>query len=321
MRGITLWIAVLWLVSEAGLARADDRFTVSPDYPRRSWHPAAPDGTGGGAPAPRPAPPSWGPGVPTPAPVGLPAPGAFPRECYDVCAPCPSRTLEVGARGRWWRACASGDLYITLGGEPGTANNLDLRDDLDLDGANAWTAEVDVRLGRHRARFAYEDLSFSGTATFERARIYHGFTYPAGERVESEVSLRSFDASYEFQAVGGDRTILGAGVGGRLWTLDTRLRGTTSGLDEERGFTHVLPFGGATAYHRLGTFALTAGARVGFLSDTRWMLDLEAGLAWRPCASVVLSLGWRRLEFSFDETTNTGDLVFSGPYLGLSASF
>jgi hypothetical protein len=180
---------------------------------------------------------------------------------------------------------------------------------------------VDVRLDRHRVRLAYEDLSFSGTTTFDRSRVYHGVTYPAGERVESDVSLRLLEAGYDYEVVGGDRTNVWAGVAGWVWTFDSKLQGTTSGLDESRGFTHALPVATFAAHHRFGNFAVSAGARGGLIDTDRYAIDLEAGVAWQPTPFMVLSLGWRWMNFAFHETTNVGDLTFSGPYLGLSASF
>ena len=321
MRALLVAAAVLSLAPSAWA----DGFTVSPDYPRRSWHPGTPDGTGA-APAPWPTAPApavapWGPSPRAVGPYAAPCAPPCPAETYDVCDPCGRRTLAIGARGRWWRASACGSMFITRGGEPGSAQTLNLCDDLDLERGNAWLAGVDVRLDRHRARFAYEDLSFSGTNTFDRSRVYHGVTYPAGERVESDVSLRLFEAGYEYQVLGGDRANVWAGVSGWVWTFDSQLKGTTSGLDESRGFTHILPVATLAAHERFGPFALSAGVRGGLLDSDRWALDLEAGLAWRPCNAVVLTLGWRRLEFAFHETTNVADMVFSGPFLGLSASF
>jgi hypothetical protein len=327
MRALLVAVAVLVSCAPAALA---DGFTVSPDYPRRSWHPAGPDGTGG-SPPPREAPLlPLAPGVPAgtydlgayPRPSAPPPCAApCPAETYDVCDPCARHTLEIGGRGRWWRARAYGSMFITRGGEPGSGQTLNLCDDLDLERGNSWLAEVDVRLDRHRARFAYEDISSSGTNVLDRSRVYHGVTYPAGERVESDLSLRLFEAGYEYQLVGGDRTNVWAGLQGWVWTFDSSLKGTTSGLDESRGFTHLLPVATLSVLERFGAFALSGSVRGGLLDTDRWALDLEAGLAWRPCRAVVLTLGWRRLEFAFHETTNVADLVFSGPFLGLSASF
>ena len=327
-----LLLVAVAVVSFAPAALADG-FSVGSEYPRRSWHPAGPDGAGG-SPAPWPTgpvyaePPSFGAaparGVgPCAPPPCAPPPCAppCPAETYDVCDPCARHTLAIGARGRWWRAGACGSMFITRGGEPGSAQTLNLCDDLDLERGNAWLVGIDVRLDRHRARFAYEDLSFSGTNVLDRSRVYHGVTYPAGERVESDLSLRLFEAGYEYQVVGGDRTNVWAGLSGWVWTFDSQLKGTTSGLDESRGFTHILPVATLSAQERFGAFALSGAVRGGMIDTDRWALDLEAGVAWRPVQGLVLTLGWRRLQFDFHETTNVADLVFSGPFLGLSASF
>jgi hypothetical protein len=51
------------------------------------------------------------------------------------------------------------------------------------------------------------------------------------------------------------------------------------------------------------------------------VIDLSGGIGVRLWDRLSLDLGWRWTRFVFDETPNEGDLVFSGPYVGLTVDF
>ena len=215
-------------------------------------------------------------------------------------------------------------MFITIGGEPGTATTIDFEDDLDLDAGDLPLVGFDVGYGRHRLRFAYEPLSFSGRTTLDRDVIWHGATYPAGERVDSEMSVTLYRAGWDYRLLGREgASALRAGVQAEAWTFEGRLEGKTSGLDERRQFTHFFPLLTVTGETRSGPWRFAASAAGGGLATDRWHLDLEAtvGLRSNGRPTLGLDVGWRWTRFQFHETTNEADMTFQGPFVAATLDF
>lgn len=222
-------------------------------------------------------------------------------------------------RTRYWHPWPSGDVFITLGGEPNTASTVDLKDDLDLDAGNEWMVGADVRMGRHRIRFAYEPLSFEGKNVLDRPVIYHGVTYPAGSSVTSDIDLTLYEAGYQYALVDKCNDTLWGGLAAWVWTYDGTMK--TTGIDESRSFTHVYPVATFSGEHRFGNWKVAGGVNVGGLATDRYVVDLEASAGVRLFGHLDLEVGYRWMEFDFHETTNKASMNFSGPFAGIAYEF
>ncbi len=249
------------------------------------------------------------------APVCSPSP-----VCEPACSP-----WSFGAFGRYWHPAITGEILITLGGEPGSGSRVDTQDDLDLDAADAFEVGLSVGYRRHRAFLSYEWIPFSGSSILDRPIVYHGVTYPKGEHVESDVELTFWKLGYDYAFVGDPQAKSGltmrGGLAAWLWDYDGRLQGTDSGIDESRTFSHVLPVATIAAEGAFGVFHVAGRASGGLLASDRYVVDLEASVGVTLWKTLSLDVGYRWMNFAFHETTNEADLTLYGPFAGISLAF
>ena len=238
--------------------------------------------------------------------------------------PAPSFSLEILPIFRYWRPSLSGNMTITAGGQPGSGSRVDFSDDLDLGTVNAFEGGISVLLGRHELGARYDPSSFHGDATLDRTIVFHGTTYPTGERASSDVSLDFAIPEYSYRLWSLDGADLQAGIRGYIWTFDAELRGSGSGggLDENRSFTHALPAGFFTLANSWGSWGISGTAAGGLIASDRYVADFEAGIGYSLFQNhVELDLGYRWLRTEFHETTNLGALTESGLLVSVLARF
>jgi hypothetical protein len=215
-------------------------------------------------------------------------------------------------------------MTITAGGQPGSGSRVDFSDDLDLGTANAFEGGVNLRLGPHELGVRYDPSSFHGDATLDRTIVFHGATYPAGDRVSSDVSIDFIIPEYDYRFWSLNGTDLRGGIRGYIWTFDSELRASGAGgvLDESRSFTHALPAGFFTLADSWRSWRISGTAAGGLIASDRYVADFEAGIGY--CLfddHVELSLGYRWLRTEFHETTNLGALTESGLLVSVLARF
>jgi hypothetical protein len=244
----------------------------------------------------------------------FPSPPAAPAFYPDI---------SIVAHVTYWRPSPGGSIEITRGGGSGSGSRIDLSDGLDLGTADTPEGGVDVIWRTHRFSLAYEPLEYSGRTTLARPLIFHGATYPAGERVASDVALDFWIPRYDYEFVHLADVDFRAGLQLYVWQFDAHLTGSGSSgaIDQHRAFTHVMPaFTMAGGWGR-GPWRLDAGFAGGVIGSDRYSLDLEGGLAWRPLHLFDLEIGYHWLKFRFHETTNVGDITSQGPFVGASFYF
>jgi hypothetical protein len=239
--------------------------------------------------------------------------------CATACGCRPRRAFSASARAEARLLFPSGDFRITLGGEPLTGTTIDLRDDLALDPTVAPRVSAAVEWGRHRFHAAWERFAFGGETTLERDVVYHGRTFSAGERVDSEVELEHGLLGWETCVLRRPGAHLWAGVAGWVWRFDSRLESETTGAVEDRGFSHAFPVATASGALDLGFASLRGRVAAGGLASDRFVVDADVGLERRFLRDRAgLRLSWAFLLLEFHETTNEATIVAHGPALSLS---
>jgi hypothetical protein len=242
--------------------------------------------------------------------------------CAARCACPPRRAFRATAQAEARVLFPSGDMRITLGGEPLTGTTVDLRDDLALDPTVAPRVTAAVEWGRHRVHGLWERFAFCGETTLDRDVVYHGRTFSAGERVDSEVSLEHGLLGWETRLLGRPRGALWAGVGAWVWRFDSRVESETTGIVEERGFSHAFPVATASGSFDAGFASVVGRATGGLLASDRFVVDADLGLErrfLRDRLAVRLAYAFHLLEFH--ETTNEATIVAHGPSLAVSFDF
>jgi hypothetical protein len=247
----------------------------------------------------------------------------------DVSTPPPRvqaqpSSLEILPIFRYWRPSLSGNMTITAGGRPGSGGRVDFSRDLDLGTANAFEGGLSLLLESHELGVRYDPSSFHGDATLDRTIVYHGATYPAGERVSSDVSLDFVIPEYSYRFWNLDGADLRAGIRGYIWTFGSELKGSGPGgvLDESRSFTHALPAGFFTLADSWRSWRIWGTAAGGLIASDRYVADFEAGVGYRLFEDhAELDVGYRWLRTEFHETTNLGALTESGLLVSVLARF
>jgi hypothetical protein len=308
----------------AGRSVQESMNWTTTNYPR-SWSPGDPAVTADPRSVAQPvAAPGWVAVAGDSAALGSGAcapPCAPPMASCDPCAdPCPPN-WAFGVFGHYTYMQPSGTTYITKGGVDGTATTVDLHDDLDTGGGNAWEVGVGVRYRRHRVHLSYEWMSFSGDRVLTEPLIFHAETYPLGEQVKSTLDLTFLKAGYDYAFVLTPKFSARAGLSAWLWDFDQRMKGIDSGIDSERSFSHVFPLLDLYGEYRFGWAHVGLRASGGGVASDRYIVDLEATVGARIGKSISIDVGYRWMQFDFHETTNLADMTFQGPSISISTVF
>ena len=227
--------------------------------------------------------------------------------------------IQLFAEGEYWRAYPSGTITITEGGRPGSGTRIDLSDDLDVGAADVGGGRFGAEIGRHRLSVSYEPLSASGDATLRSSIVFHGIEYPAGERVRSDVGLRSIVPRYDYTLLDSAAATLRAGLAAYVWTFDAEMRGSSG--DASRSFTHVLPLVPLEGDLSFGRWSVGTGVSFGMLASDRYVVEVDPGISATLVPGCRVRLGYRWRDFAFHETTNRGHLEMHGPVVSLWLGF
>ena len=232
--------------------------------------------------------------------------------------------VSITPSASYWKPDVSGDFDITAASIPGTATETRLDEDLGLDGDDQWTARVDVQAGKHRVGLEYLPLQLSGSTITEDDFIFHGATYPVGDHVRSDVGLTTWIARYDYQVWSTETTAdsIRIGLDGWLWDFDARVKGSPSGNDEHRHFSHFYPgvHGELTFDASHGLTLTLFGSYATTSIDTR-LWDVNGSLAYTIADKASISLGYRWITWDFNESSNDGDFDLRGPFVGLALHF
>lgn len=224
---------------------------------------------------------------------------------------------------QYWPAEPNGHVDVAAGSQPATSTHADLDRDLAIDGDSEllWSAALD--LGQHRFAVDYLPLAFSGSGT-THGFTYHGATYPAGDRVSSDLDLETWAFKWDYALSKQKRTLdaFWVGLGAWWWNFDLQTRGTPSGNNESREFSRVYPGVHAQLIMELGEgTTLGLNGALAANSASRRLYDWSAEILYPVSDIVRLGIGYRWMIWDFNETTNDGDFDFKGPMGTLQIRF
>lgn len=238
--------------------------------------------------------------------------------------PAMPKDSSFGVTAQYWMASPDGHAYITAGSKPGTATNVRLDNDLGLDSERILDWSAFASFGDHRFTAEYLPLSFSGSDTASHDYLFHGATYPAGDRTSADLNLDTWVLKWDMALWKQKKSedALRVGLGAWFWKFDLHLKGTPSGNNETRQFHHLYPgvhgdwvseLGGGATLDLKGAIAATG--------LEKRLYDWSAEIAYPLSDALKLGIGYRWLRWDFDESTNDGDYSIRGPYAALSLRF
>lgn len=213
-------------------------------------------------------------------------------------------------------------------GDQVEASAIDLGSALELERSESFAGELDLKPGDALVRFGYLPLSFGGETVLDQSAVVNGVTYSGGDRIESQLDLKSYDVALGYRFRIGRHWMVApvvqvSVIGGFMDTVDLDLIG--SAVDES--FLVPIPLSGmrieASPIARLTLFAeakvFLAGSW-GILDDAR-VLDGTAGASVSINPNLLLSARYRRTKFSFEAQTADAELDLEGLLFSLDFRF
>jgi hypothetical protein len=221
----------------------------------------------------------------------------------------------------YWQPRVSGHVLITKASQPGTGTTTSLRRDLGLHRDDTFGGGIDLDLGPQRIAFDYSDFALRGDAIARKSFVFHGQTYPAGDRVVSNLEVPTGKLEWSYAVWRRKKSSWHVGLGARLWTFDLKVADDAAGLNETRRFTHLYPLAASDLDWDFGNgLFVRGGGNLAALSLRREVFEALAATGFRTnryCAEI----GWRWQRFDFNESTNDGDFQLSGPFLAVHVRF
>lgn len=232
-----------------------------------------------------------------------------------AASPAPASMVEF--EGRYWMPDLDAQASVR-GSEVDLQSDLGVGDEDFPEGRLTWNTGPDSRI-----TFSYTRTDFSGDRTLTRAIQYQGQTYTAGARAVSDFDLDYGGAVWAWQFLDLFETVkLGPVAGIKAARADLSLDAPSLNIREDEDFLGAAPVAGAaldvSLVKILNIFAEVSGMAAGGYGH---IIDAEAGVKVIPVDSLVLSAGYRVIDFSLEDGHDFADVRLQGPFAALSLRF
>jgi len=234
----------------------------------------------------------------------------------------PVSAFELGVRGYYWFPELSGDIRVDDAGIVGT--ELDLKDDLGMDGESYPVVEAFAGIGKHHLSLSYYSLDYSGDTVLSRDILFNGQLYQVNERVATDLEYDNYDIMYRYDLIDLENFLAGGSLGlvGRVMVFDGSASISSATVTTKEDFTAPIPMVGANLH--VGVLKDILEARVlvtgiGYSGNTAF--DGQAEISVTPFPFVDIHGGYRFLIIDVDEDDVMLNFDNSGFYAGLAISF
>lgn len=239
-------------------------------------------------------------------------------------------TDRFSIRGTYYNG--SVDTIFRLDDPDGTSGTLiNAEDELGLDDQiDLGRLELYFRFGqRGRLRADYFKINRFARTTLERTIEFGEDTFVAGERVETQLDLRSLAFTYTYSFWQSERFEVGAGLG--LHLLEVKAIGEAIDRLDREEESGIAPFPTVAldgTYRISDRFAVTARAQyfsasVEEVEGSLTEFHLDVQYRWKPNLTVGLGYWHFDVDFTVDDDDFPGlfNLETQGPELFFRASF
>ncbi len=227
----------------------------------------------------------------------------------------------VTAEGRYWFTDLASDVQVAGSGIPGTDINL-VKDTGLEKSKNFPEVRIGFNLGSNRVRYAFVPLSWSGSGALTQTFTFAGQSYPATDRVNSNLKAYYHRLGYEYDFIDTLGNRLGAIIEVKYFDIDASIKDTTAGKEGKKRITLPLPAIGVAGRVALPFLFGVNGEITGIsLGSTAYALDAEAGADIKPVPFVSIEAGYRVLLLHVDYSNSKANMTVKGPFVGLKAEF
>jgi len=239
--------------------------------------------------------------------------------------------VSVEAEGRYWFPALSGKVKVSASTVVGS--EVDLKDDLGMEGENTFDGEVAVRfLSRNRLRASAVHIDLDGDQSVPRTFQFGGQIFNVSTPVQSSLDLTMYRVAYEFDFIKNPLGFLGIVVEARLLDGEVHLRAPSVSLDERKKVFLPLPGLGLVGridlpvpslpWLRPSVTAEVAGVTIGqqgtFVDATA---AVRFALVRLPLFSLEIAGGYRYVTLRVEGSDNLGELTLRGPFALVAVTF
>lgn len=253
--------------------------------------------------------------TPVPSPTAKPASG----DQYGI-----GEKYRVEFSYTYWQPGLDGNVTSDKLGLIGS--RVDLTSDLSLEHARFDDFRFVIRPAtKHRIKFEYTPIAFTGSGVLSRDITFAGKVYPISLPVDSTLSWKVLRLGYEWDFFYRPRGFVGVLVTGGYTQLDAGIN-SIIGSAETTGHSPLLEIGAAGRFYPIRHLAINvegSGLKLtnlepdSLLKTMNW--DLSA--TYNITNNFGVSGGWRRMDTSIKVKGDSGELDFKGLWIGGSVRY
>ena len=219
----------------------------------------------------------------------------------------------------WWRPALDGSISSDRLGLIGST--IDFISDLGFENSRHSDVRVVLRPAKkHKLRFQYSPIEFTGDSVLARDVTFAGRVYPIALPVQSMLTWKVMRLGYEWDFFYRRRGFVGV-------LLEVRRTELTAGIDSIIGSGEVFGSAPLPALGFVGRFYPIrelaihiegAGLKLTDLTPEHAfkMLDVEASATYNLTRNLGVSAGWRRMNTNLRFDADRGELNFKGMWFG-----
>jgi hypothetical protein len=219
----------------------------------------------------------------------------------------------------WWQPGADGSLASDRLGIIGS--QIDFAKDLALESARFTDFRLVLRPAKkHRFRFQYTPIEFTGSSVLSRDIKFAGKEYPISLPVSSTLGWHVWRFGYEWDFFYKPRGFIGVVVQTGITQFDASID-SIIGSGEVTGTAPLFELGLAGRFYPIRNLAVNlegSGMKVDLETDRMLKtLALDFSATYNFTNYVGVSGGWRRTKTNLQiDSSDRGELNFSGLWLG-----
>jgi len=233
-----------------------------------------------------------------------------------------AEAVEFGVEADYWMTKLAGTVKSDLTGLVG--DKIDLKEDLGMKDENIAGGKLYLQSGKHRLTLRYAPLKYEGSTTKTTTVDFHGQTFDANAKIDSDLELTQTDVQYTYWLL-NMKTGARLGLVGALKNVSAKasLKGEVSGVsaEESESLSVPIPMVGVSAEVGLGDLVRLTATGVGVAYSGNTLFDVTAALEVSPVPLFGIAAGFRGVYLNVDTNDTEVKVDTTGLFVGVFARF
>jgi hypothetical protein len=239
-----------------------------------------------------------------------------------LCA-MPANAFEIGARALYWFPAFKTDMKADNAGIVG--DTINIKDQLGVGTEYFPIFEAFGGLGKHQVSLSYTPIVYSESTTLTSNVTFNGKTFAAGSNVETDLTLRMLDLTYQYTFLDMENILAGFSLAaiGQIKYLDGEAKMNQPGKSADFTVRYPIPMVGLGAHLGFLLDILELRAKVTGIgySSGNYLYEALADLSLTPFPFLDIHAGYKVIRVKIDRNDVFLDSEFTGPYIGVTVSF